>query len=264
MLALLTFLYAIPSWLLLVLVIALAAALACAGQIAVRRAFPRVDFTKHNDVGGIVLGVVGGLFGVTLAFIIAIVWQEFDGTTQRVAIEAGAATDLWHVASGLGAPEGPAVRRNLVAYARLMVDDEWPAMRTGGDSPKAEQLLTRTFESVARYRPSSSGESNAQSAALQYLGVLHDSRHHRLDDNASGVSPFEWVILCIGAVAVVGLCYLVGLPELRTQLVMTGTVAAMIAAMFVLVFELDYPFRGDLSVAPAGWQDFIATNHGAV
>lgn len=255
-----TALYAIPSWLLLVLTIAVAAGLACAGLIGVRRAFPRVDFSKHNDVGGIVLGVVGGLFGVTLAFIIAIVWQEFDGTSQRVALEAGAATDLWHVASGLPDPAGPRVRRELVAYARLMVDKEWPAMRSGGTSPEAELLLTRTFETVARYRPPNSGAANAQSVSLQYLGVLHDARHHRLDDNNSGVSPFEWVILFIGAFAVVGLCYMVGLPSLRAQLLMTGAVAGMIAAMFVLIFELDYPFRGDLSVAPAGWQEFIQSN----
>jgi hypothetical protein len=253
-----TVLYLLPSWLLLVLVIAVAAALACAGLVAVRRAFPRVDFSKHNDVGGIVLGVVGGLFGVTLAFIIAIVWQESDGTSQRVALEAGAATDLWHVASGLPDPEGRRVRADLIRYARLMVEDEWPAMRSGRTSPRAEQLLTRTFENVARYRPPNSGAANAQSASLQYLGVLHDARHHRLDDNNSGVSPFEWVILFIGALAVVGLCYMVGLPSLRAQLVMTGAVAGMIAAMFVLIFELDYPFRGDLSVSSAPWQDFAA------
>lgn len=264
MLASLTFLYAVPAWLLLLLAIAFAVLVACAGQIAVRRTYPTVDFREHNEVGGIVLGVVGGLFGVTLAFIIAIVWQEFDGTQQRVAVEVGAATDLWHTARGLPAPVGPEVRGNLVAYARAMIDDEWPAMRTGGTSPRAEALLTRTFEDVARFRPHDAGSANAQSASLGYLGTLHDARHHRLDDNASGVSSFEWVILLLGAIVIVGLCYLVGLPHLRTQLVMTGAVATMIAVMFVLVFELDYPFRGDLSVSSGGWQEFIDTNRNAV
>lgn len=255
-----TALYALPPWVVLLGAVVLAVALACAGHVAVRRTFPRIDFRAHNDVGGIVLGVTGGLFAVMLAFIVAIVWQEFDAATQRVAVEVGAATDLWHTSRGLSAPLGPSVRRDLVGYAELMVHDEWPAMRTGGRSKAAETLLTNTFEGVARFRPGNPGESNAQSASLQYLGVLHDARHHRLDDNSSGVSPFEWTILLIGAIVVVGICYLVGLSSLRAQLLMTGAVAAMIAATFVLIFELDYPFRGDLSIEPAGWQEFLTAN----
>jgi hypothetical protein len=259
-----TGLYVVPSWLLLLIAIAFASAGAVAVHAAIRRRFARVNFRDYNDVGGIVLGVVGGLFGVTLAFIIAIVWQEFDGTSQRVAAEAGAATDLWHVSRGLPPPLGSGVRANLLTYAHLMVADEWPAMRRGTSSPRAEAVLTRTFEDVARFRPADAGASNAQSAALQYLALLHDSRHHRLEDNDRGVSPFEWTVLFIGALAVLLLCFLVGLPNLRTQLLMTGAVAAMIATMFVLIFELDYPFRGDLSIAPSGWEQFVATNRNAI
>ena len=255
-----TVFYALPAWLLLVLAIAFAAALAVAGHVAIRRRFPRVDFRVHNEVAGIVLGVVGGLFAVTLAFIIAIVWQEFDGTQQRVAIEGGAASDLWHTARGLPAPLGPEVRANMIAYADLMVNDEWPEMRQGRSSARAEALLTRTFEDVARFRPGDAGASNAQQASLQYLGVLHDARHHRIQDNNSGVSPFEWTILTIGAVVIVVLCYLTGLPNFRTQLFMTGAVAGMIAAMFVLIYELDYPFRGDLAISPSSFEEFAASN----
>lgn len=39
-------------------------ALACLGHVAVRWAFPRIDFRAHDDVGGIVLGVVSGLFAM--------------------------------------------------------------------------------------------------------------------------------------------------------------------------------------------------------
>ena len=255
-----TALYALPPWIVLLGAVVLGVTLACSGHAAVRSAFPRVDFRSNNDVGGIVLGVVGGLFAVMLAFIVAIVWQEFDAASQRVAVEVGAATDLWHTSRGLPAPLGPAVRNDLITYATAMVDDEWPAMRTGGRSKRAENILTRTFEDVAQFRPANAGASNAQSASLQYLGALHDARHHRLDDNASGVSAFEWTILLIGALVVIGICYLVGLNSLRAQLLMTAAVAAMIAATFVLIFELDYPFRGDLSIEPAGWHEFLSDN----
>ncbi len=229
-----------------------------------RRAYPRVDFRAYNDVGGIVLGVMGGLFTVTLAFIIAIVWQEFDGTSQRAALEVAAASDLWHTARGLPPPLDVRVRRDVVDYAQLMIDKEWPAMRSGGSSQEAENLLTQMYESVARARPSNSGESNAQAQALQYLGALHDTRHHRLDDNSSGVKPFEWSILVLGALLIVAMCYVVGLSSLRIQMLLVGALAAMIAAMFVLIFELDYPFRGDVAVPSAGWSEFAGRNRSQI
>jgi Protein of unknown function (DUF4239) len=260
----LTALYAVPAWLLLIVAVAAAAALACAGHVLVRRTFPRVDFAEYNAVSGIVLGIVGALFAVTVAFIIAIVWQEFDSTSQRVAAEVGAAADLWHTSRGLPPPMATEVRRNVLAYAQTLIDDEWPAMRRGASSERAEAVLTRTFEDIARFRPANAGEANAQRAALEFVSALHDTRHRRLDDNASGVSPFEWAILLIGAAVTIGLCYLVGTTNFRTQLVMTGAVAAMIAAMFVLIFELDYPFRGDLSIGPAGWSDFVGRNQSSL
>lgn len=257
----LTELYAIPAWLMLILTVAIFVGAACGGRVLVRRAFPRVDFAEYNIASGIVLGVVGALFAVTVAFIIAIVWQEFDGTSQRAAMEVGAATDLWHTSRGLPPPLGTEMRRNVADYARLMIDDEWSKMRSGGSSERAEATLTRTFEDLSRFRPVSLGESNAQAAALRFVGELHDMRHRRLDDNASGVSGFEWGILLIGASVTLILCYFMGAPDFRAQLTLIGAVAAMIAAMFVLIFELDYPFRGDLTIAPAGWADFLSRNH---
>jgi hypothetical protein len=246
--------------LLLILAVGGSAALACAVLLAVRKRYPDIDFRQHNELGGIVLGIVGGLFAVTLSFIIAIVWQEFDGTSQRVSAEAAAATDTWHVASGLPPDREREIRTLLLDYAATMVRDEWPAMRRGESSRHAETILTRMFESIAHYRPASAGESNVQAAVLQHLAELHDARHRRLDDNVSGVAPFEWAILFIGAAIVIGFCTMIGTVDMRAQLIMTGAVAALIAAMFVLVFQLDYPFRGDLSVSPAPWLEFLQDN----
>jgi hypothetical protein len=68
----------------------------------------------------------------------------------------------------------------------------------------------------------------------------------------------------ISAVIIIGLCYLVGFPDVRTQLLMTGALAAMIAVMFTLIFELDYPFRGDLAIPPVDWQAFYDENKGGI
>ena len=94
-------LYAIPAWFVLVVAMAFAAALACAGLLLVRRRFAPLNFGEHNAVAGPMLGIVGGLYAVMLAFVTITVWQEYDGSQQRLAVEGAAAGDVWRFAVGL-------------------------------------------------------------------------------------------------------------------------------------------------------------------
>jgi len=60
------------------------------------------------------------------------------------------------------------------------------------------------------------------------------------------------------AILVVGFCYLFGMANARTHLMMTSAVAVIVASMFVLIFELQLPFRGDRGIAPTSWSGFLA------
>lgn len=250
--------YEVPAFALLFGAMAFAAAVACTAHLLVRRCFRTVEFSSYNNVGGIVLGVLGALYAIMLAFVVGIVWREYDDSAQRVAGEVAAATNVWYAASGLPQPQRRETRAILLSYAHLMVDDEWPAMRRGGRSPQAVPTLAKAFELVERARLGLHGEQNAQQMAMQQLGVMQETRYFRLDDNASGLTPFQWTILLMGSVLVVGFCFLLGTSDLRVQLLMTGSVAAMIALIFVLIYELDYPFRGGIGVPPDRWTEFIA------
>jgi hypothetical protein len=250
--------YEVPAFVLLFGAMALAAVVAGSAHLLVRRRFRTFEFSSNNNVGGIVLGVLGGLYAIMLAFVVGIVWREYDDSGQRVAGEVAAATNVWYAASGLPQPQRREARAVLLDYAELMVHDEWPAMRHGGRSAQAVPTLARAFELIARVRLGPNGEQNAQQMAMQQLGVMQETRYFRLDDNESGLTPFQWTILLVGSALVIAFCFLLGTSDLRVQLLMTGSVAAMIALIFVLIYELDYPFRGGIGVPPDRWTEFIA------
>lgn len=252
-----TRLYAVPSWLLLAVACVVAVLLAIGGQAWVHHRFRRIDFLQHNEVGGFIIAVVGTLYAVTLAFVVSIVWQEYDGSATRTAMEAANAATAWHIAVGLPQSEAGQTRNALIGYARLMIRDEWPAMRSGGFSKRGELLVTGLLHDLAAFRPENAGESNVQAQILQNVEQMHNARHQRLADNASGISPFQWLILVLGAVLTIGFCFLFGLANARMHSIMTGTVACIIAATFVLIFELDYPFHGDLGISSEPWQTFV-------
>ena len=146
-------------------------------------------------------------------------------------------------------------------YAQLMVDSEWPLMKRGRFNPDAGNIDMHALDVAGSFVPSNGAESNAQLLTLQQLTILHDARQRRISINRSGVSWFEWLVLLIGAVCIICFCWLFGLRNLRTHLLMTAMVVTMIASTLILLFELQYPFRSDVGVGTEAWEGAIAHIH---
>ena len=250
-------LYSVPAPVLLLLAIVAAVALAGGGQIFVHRRFSTADFVQHNEVGGFIIAVVGTLYAVVLGFHTVVIWQHYADSEDLVALESAAAADAWHTAVGL--PDGirAKVRRDVVDYVQIMTQDEWPLMRRGSFSPQADIAVMDAIGGAGDFTPVNWRESNAQSATLQQLVFLHDDRQRRLTNNERGVSWFEWLVLFIGAVCVICFCWLFGLKNPRTHLLMTSAVAVIIVSMLVLLFELQYPFRSNIGIGNDAWIGLI-------
>lgn len=243
----------IPWPVLLTCALIVTATLACTLQVLIHRQFGKADFVRHNEVAGFIVAVVGTLYAVVLGFMTVVVWQQYDGVRDRVALETAATSDTWHNAVGFP----PAIRRQLrvamQAYAHEMIEVEWPRMRRGGFSVRGDNLIMDATGTAGSYIPQNAAETNAQMMTLRLLTELHDARLRRISSNESGLSRFDWVVLTIGAVVVISFCFLFGMHNPRLHLVMTAAVTVLITSMFVMIFELQYPFRGDLGIRSTPW-----------
>jgi Protein of unknown function (DUF4239) len=255
------FLYDIPAVLLLLVVLALFVTLAGVGQIYVHRRFRSRDFIAHNEVGGILIAVSGTLYAVVLGFLTVVVWQHYNAARDLVVQESDAAIDAWHVSVGLPSATRERVRNDMVAYAKVMIGSEWPRMKQGGFDEQVAMIGMDAMDAVGGLAPADTGQSNAQVATLQELNVLHDARQQRIDANDSAVSPFEWLVLLIGATCIISFCWLFVLPNWRVQFLMTSTVVTIIVSTLVLLFELQYPFRSDIGIGPDAWEGALAHIH---
>ena len=235
-----------------------AVAAAGAGQWYLHRRFSAFDFVGHNEVGGFMIAVVGGVYGVLLGFMTVVAWQHFSDSRQLVGQEAAAATDAWHTAVGLPASERSRVRKDMLQYANEMVDREWPAMQARGRDTAADWIVMDAIGSAGSFTPANFKEANAQSVTLQQLGTLHDYRQRRLSENGSAISWFEWLVLLVGGACIVGFCWLFGLENKVLHLVMTSAVTIIVASMLVLLFELQYPFQSDLRISSDDWSGAIS------
>jgi hypothetical protein len=250
-----------PAAGLLIAAIGVAVAGACVGQWYVHRLLPERDFVQHNEVGGFIIAVAGTLYGVALGFLTVVTWQHFSAANDLVTLESAAATDAWHMAVDLPPAIRSKVRQDVLAYSQLMIAHEWPTMRDGSFDAKADIIVMDAIGAAGDFKPADAGQANGQSATLQQLGVLHDFRQRRLADNASGIVPFEWLVLLIGAACVVCFCWLFGVTNRKAHLLMTSSVVVIITSLLILLFELQYPFRTSLGISPDAWAGVIQHIH---
>ncbi len=116
----------------------------------------------------------------------------------------------------------------MLSYATLMINREWPLMRHGAFDSNAAMISMDAIDSASTFIPTNAAESNAQSATVAQLTIMHDARQRRIAENDSAVSWFEWLVLVLGASCIICFCWLFGLKNARTQLLMTSTVVATI------------------------------------
>jgi hypothetical protein len=248
-----TWIYAFPTWLFVLLAVVVLSGGAAMVHIALRRN-GWLGFHEHNDVTGFILTIVGAIYAVVLGFVSVVVWEQYEQSRQNEQHEVNLLTSLYALAEPLPAERRSALRGEIREYLNVVIDDEWPKMRSGGQSDLATRDAARIVSSVIDLQHDRSA-SPVTSEALSTARNFIDARRQRLQDNRSGIPWLLWVVLLGGGVITVGLGYLFGIENLRYHIMSTVCTTAIIALMLALIARLDYPYRGDSGISTT---DFVA------
>lgn len=253
-----TWVYEVPTWQFALILTSIMLCLACGGQLLMRRIVTRDFLRRHNDVAGFVASLVGVIYAVLLSFVVVVVWQEYDASVQIAQREASAVADLYHLSYGLPANEADTLRHQLARYINDMIDKEWPAMAHGEVSRTTEADGHAVLRSVMGWRPGNPSQEQIRSTAITDVQTLFDARRDRRSENETSLPRILWLTLVLGAIITIGFTYLFGMESARLQVTMTAALTVVVALMFVLIIELDFPFRGDTRVEPGMWTDIRA------
>ena len=125
------------------------------GLLIVRR-FVNLDYLKkHLDIASYFFLMIGTLYAVLIAFAIFVVWTQFQDAGTNLEREVNAVGDLSRMSAGLPEPEHSKVRSALLEYIHAVLEDEFPAMAEGRDSP-------RTWAAVQKLMDAYTGGTNLQ------------------------------------------------------------------------------------------------------
>lgn len=250
--------YDLPIWLASVIFIAGMSAIAVAGLLLVRCIFPQHKIT-HNDVAGPIMTTIGTVLAVMLSFMVVTVWQEYDTASGYVAQEASDIADFYHEAAIFEQPWRTEIHGALREYVDLVVHREWPLMREGRESADTRMAAIRAVNLIQRYDPKTLGEQTAQADALRHAHGFLDARRQRLFANGEAVPRLLWAMMILISLITLASAYFFRVDNLKAHLIMTLALAAVIGAIFILIFELDLPFRGPMQIAPSAYaKDYTA------
>src|SRR5690242_5567668 len=121
-----------PQWLRTALrlasVVLVAAAASIAGLAVSRNLIDYESLRSSSDSLGTFVQTLGGIYAVLLAFVVVVVWGQFNEGRSYVDREANALIDLHRTASGLPAHSRTIIQNSLRDYVDAVLRDEWRAM----------------------------------------------------------------------------------------------------------------------------------------
>ena len=92
-------------------------------RIVRRRVTLPVPDTQH-EVAGFIIGVLGAIYAVLLAFVVVAVWDQFGDAKTIVEREANQLNDLSRMAQGFPASVQQRALEGLRAYGHSVIDVE--------------------------------------------------------------------------------------------------------------------------------------------
>ncbi len=248
-----TWVYSLPLWVAAVVFIGGCCLLSAAGLYIVRKQYGEAEGFTHNDVAGPIMGTVGTVLAVLLTFMVVTVWQEYDNAAQGANEEAAELSDLYHESYALPAQFGTSLRVKVLSYIHLVIREEWPLMKIGLESHTAENLARKIVDTVQSYPPTTMGQQTAQADALDHAHNFLDQRRARLFNNGESVPGLVWAMMIFVAAITISFSYFFRVANAHAHLLMILALASVVGATFLMIAELDLPFRGPLQVAPSGF-----------
>lgn len=199
---------------------------------------------------GFFVEVVGGLFGIMSAFILFVVWDQFNRVNTGVMREAAALDDLCEVSSFLSdRNQFNVIRGAARSYLSRVVAEEPGKLAAGNLSLTCEDLWGKLVGAVRGTTPTSPKDEIICSQMLEAMAAANTARDERLAVSRTRIPVTIIQLMVFSAVVLmVGILMLdmgEGLPSVACPALLAG----ILVFLLLVVKDIDNPFQGAWNVS---------------
>jgi hypothetical protein len=231
--------------------IVITVALSLVGLWLVRRYASPAVLAASNDVVGNYLQTLGTIYAVLLAFVVYVVWGEFNEARLQVEREASALIDIYRTAKGFPDVARLHLQEHLRRYTDEVIDHEWQAMAKDDDATieRIGKILDDAWDGLKSFEPERHCHDALFDEALSGFNQLCDLRITRLTSARLRIPFAMRLLLYFGAIIVIGSMWLFYLKSFAMHALLTGCMAGALSHVLYLVGDLDDCFAGDWRVS---------------
>lgn len=240
-----------PTAWLLVAAVAISLAAVLLSVVVIRRIVPSTREGYHAEISAPMLGVVAALFGLLLAFVIVIAYQNYLAAQANLSREADSLSSIVRDSGAFPEPGRDSVVASVGTYVTAVVDNEWPEMRNGHDSALAWNGLDGIFTAFKTVKPKTPAQVSFYDDAVTQLNNTLAARRDRLQSVSGGIPGPIFILILFGAFVIIGYAVLVGSPSFWFHALGAAAIATVVAVSLVVLVDLSYPFSGNVTISPA-------------
>lgn len=202
------------------------------------------------DAVGNYLQTLGTIYAVLLAFVVFMVWQQFNDARSHVEREAHELLDLTRTLRGLPKELAQPFLRALQSYVQVVLQEEWPVMAACSHAPleQGSRILDGMWEILVAHEPIAENHKSLYDEALARFNDLSDTRMSRLASSRLRIPLALRLLLYTGGVTTVASIWLLSVQSFAVHAIMTGALAGSIAHILYIISDLDDCFSGNWQV----------------
>ena len=251
------FLFALPLWLLAIVLNAWLMTFALASLWALRRwAFPRLLLNTNASLfyGAAVMQSAMMLYAMIAALTAVNVWTTHSQVSGVVSAEATAIANLWRDLGGYPQRPRDEMREVLSGYTSQIIQEAWPQQRQGRVPRMGVEWLDRFQAKLFAFEPASEAQKILHAQTLGAYNRLVEARRQRLDAVNTALPGVMWCVLLPGAMGCLLLSLFFPIEDARSQAILVTGLAGFVAMVLFVIVSLDRPLHGAMAISAESYE----------
>ena len=206
-----------------------------------------------NDVVIFVAANYGVVYAVLLGLMVVATFQITKDLQDHIAQEAQNLGTMYRSTDAYPEPLRSELRAQLRDYTHYVIDKDWPAHRQMRVLVGGDHRLQAIREKLFSFEPKTASQEEIHREMLRYFNAMNIAREDRLSAVFSSIPDVLWYVLWIGALVTIVFLWMLHLDPIP-QIVFGGITAVFLGVMIFLIYAMDHPLQGAVSVGPDPFQ----------